>query len=150
MSSPARKYSQAAFRNAVRKHVSKSASGDVPGADSIREGLEISTLDEIRERLGLSEELLERTLHVSTRTLQRRRKVADRLSPAESDRLWRILHVFKLALEAFDYHEEAARTWLTTPKAILRGEAPIERLDTGPGLREVEDMLAVIDETSAA
>lgn len=58
-------------------------------------------------------------------------------------------HLFRLALKAFDGHENAARTWFVTPKAVLDGETPLERLGTQPGLREVEDMLTVIDETTA-
>jgi len=32
----------------------------------------------------------------------------------------------------------------------LDGETPLQRLDTEPGLREVEDLLTTIDETGAA
>jgi hypothetical protein len=39
---------------------------------------------------------------------------------------------------------------LTEAKAVLGGESPAERLDTEPGLREVEDMLTVLDETGVA
>jgi hypothetical protein len=39
---------------------------------------------------------------------------------------------------------------MTEAKGVLGGESPVERLDTEPGLREVEDMLTVIDETGAA
>lgn len=46
--------------------------------------------------------------------------------------------------------DESVRIWLTQPHALLGGETPLERLDTAPGVREVEDMLTVIDETAAA
>jgi uncharacterized protein (DUF2384 family) len=46
--------------------------------------------------------------------------------------------------------EDAARAWLKRPHALLGGECPLARLDTEPGLREVEDMLTTIDETAAA
>jgi putative toxin-antitoxin system antitoxin component (TIGR02293 family) len=60
-----------------------------------------------------------------------------------------LLHVWTRAIDALGT-DAAARTWLTTPHSLLDGEAPIERLDTEPGLRMVEDMLTVIDETGAA
>lgn len=144
--------SQADFEEALHERLARQPVGDspVPDVEEVREGVELDVLDAVRERLGLSQELLERMLSVSVRTLQRRRKGGERLTPAESDRLWRLLHVFQRALEAFDGREEAARTWLTTSKSLLGGETPLDRLDTEPGLREVEDMLTVIDETSAA
>lgn len=147
-----RKPSQKAFEKALSKHLARREQLDtaVPDVEQVRGGVELAALDAVRDRLGLSQETLERTLSVSARTLQRRRNAEDRLTAAESDRLWRLLHVFELALEAFDQHDDAARSWLTTPKALLGGETPLDRLDTEPGLREVEDMLTVIDETGAA
>lgn len=144
--------SQSAFEEALRERLSQQSETEaaVPGVNGVRHGIDVATLDDVCERLRLSQEVLERTLRVSARTLQRRRKGEQRLTPAESDRLWRLLHVFNRALTAFDHDEDAARTWLTTPKTLLRGETPLERLDTEPGLREVEDMLTVIDETAAA
>lgn len=142
---------QSTFEADLREHLA-SLSAPRPAAPDVyrvREGLDFATLDALRERLGLSLDELERTLHVSARTLQRRRKAEHRLSPAESDRLWRLLHVFDLALAAFEHDEQTARAWLTTPKSVLEGETPLERLDTEPGLREVEDMLTVIGETAA-
>ena len=146
------KSARAAFEEALRKHLAqrREDSAGVPNASGIREGIDLAALDQIQKRLGLSQEVLERTLSVSARTLQRRRKGDQRLTAAESDRLWRLLHIFDLALEAFGDREEAARTWLTTPHPLLQHETPLERLDTEPGLREVEDMLTVIDETAAA
>jgi putative toxin-antitoxin system antitoxin component (TIGR02293 family) len=100
-----------------------------------------------RSRRGLDRQIMQQ---LASCEWIRRRKGDQRLTAAESDRLWRLLHIFDLALEAFGEREEAARTWLTTPHPLLQGETPLERLDTEPGLREVEDMLTVIDETAAA
>ena len=144
--------SQSDFEAALRRRLSqrREAGTTVPDVEGVRNGIGLAELDAVAKRLGLSQEALERALCVSARTLARRRKSDRRLTPAESDRLWRLLHVFDLALEAFGGDEGRARTWLTTPKAVLRGETPLARLDTEPGLREVEDMLTVIDETAAA
>jgi uncharacterized protein (DUF2384 family) len=46
--------------------------------------------------------------------------------------------------------EEAADAWLARPHPLLNGETPVARLRTESGMREVEDMLTVIDETAAA
>ncbi len=121
----------------------------VPDRETVRAGLGLEALEDVQRRLGLAPEALEQTLHVSTRTLQRRRKHKQPLTAAESDRVWRLIYMLARATVALG-DEASARTWLTTPKALLGGETPLQRLDTEPGFREVEDMLTVIDETSAA
>ena len=143
--------SQVGFEEDLRAGLAKRlrVSLPTPRAEGVRQGLGLETLDEVQAFLGLKLEALEHMLHVSARTLQRRRKSHQRLTPAESDRLWRLLYIVEQALKTFE-DQEAARSWLTTPKALLGGETPLERLDTEPGLREIEDMLTVIDETAAA
>lgn len=118
-------------------------------AAEVREGLPYETLESISRTLGLTQETLTRVLHTSDRTLQRRRR-DERLSPVESDRLWRIAHVYRLAVEAFDSNLAEAHRWLTTPNHTLGGDTPIEHLDTEPGERIVEQMLAVIEHTMPA
>jgi putative toxin-antitoxin system antitoxin component (TIGR02293 family) len=115
----------------------------------VRSGLRVEQADEVRDALGLSPDAMERLLGSSTRTVQRRRERGEALSPSESDRLWRLLFIRSRANEALG-SEAGARLWLTSPHPLLGGETPVQRLDTEPGLREVEDMLTVIDETAAA
>ena len=140
------------FARDLREHLASQGgrTSQVPDVEEVRRGFDLVTLDDLRTRLGLSQETMEQLLGSSIRTLQRRRKGESRLTPVESDRLWRILHVMDRALRAFEGDEASARAWLVAPKALLSGESPLERLDTEPGLRQVEDMLTVIDETSAA
>lgn len=118
-------------------------------AAEVREGLPYEHLDAMAETLGLAPDALAHVLNVSERTLQRRRQQG-RLSPAESDRLWRLVHIYQQALDAFDGRAAEARAWLTTPKRALQGETPVEHLDTEPGLRVVEQMLATIEHTMPA
>jgi len=120
-----------------------------PDIDRVREGLGLSELDAIVDALGLDQPALQDVLGVSVRTLQRRRKQGDALTAAESDRLWRLLHIWQRSRTAFA-SDDAARSWLKTPHGLLDGETPLERLDTEPGLREVEDLLTTLDETGAA
>ena len=53
-------------------------------------------------------------------------------------------------MEAFDGNLDETHRWLTTPNATLGGDTPIEHLDTEPGERVVEQMLAVIEHTMPA
>lgn len=109
----------------------------------------MAVLDAAIDALNLDQSAVESVLDISVRTLQRRRKQGSDLTPAESDRLWRLLHVWARSQAAFA-SDDAARTWLKTPHGLLGGETPLERLDTEPGLREVEDLLTTLDETNAA
>ena len=140
---------QKSFEENLRRHLARSGRSETPGADRIRRGMSFEVLDDLQQKLGLGQQSLEQALGVSARTLQRRRKQGKSLSPATSDRLWRLLHVYHLAKRAFG-SKEAARAWMTESKAMLGGETPLAHIDTEPGLREVEDMLTVIDETGAA
>jgi putative toxin-antitoxin system antitoxin component (TIGR02293 family) len=115
----------------------------------VREGIGLAELDAIVDALGLDQAALQDVLGISVRALQRRRKRVDALTPAESDRLWRLLHIWQRSHAVFAA-DEATRTWLKAPHGLLDGETPLERLDTGPGLREVEDLLTTLDETGAA
>jgi putative toxin-antitoxin system antitoxin component (TIGR02293 family) len=85
---------------------------------------------------------------IPARTLTRRRQEG-RLNPEESDRVLRLARTVELTLAVFE-DSEAARTWLTTPKRLLGGEAPLEHAGTGPGARAVEAMLYAIEFTAAA
>lgn len=122
----------------------------IPDVERLRGGLPMDAFDRVKDTFRLSQEVVEQVLGVSTRTLQRRRKKGDRLTPTESDRLWRLIYIYDRALAAFESRHELAHAWLTSPHALLDGEQPLARLDTEPGMREVEDMLTVIDETAAA
>ena len=144
------KTSQSDFNRKLTHLSSTRAPIDITAsADEVRTGYSYGTLESLSHTLGLTQERLTHVLGVSERTLQRR-KEHGRLSAAESDRLWRIAHVYQKALEAFDGRADEARTWLTTPKHALGGETPIDYLDTEPGARMVEQLLATIEYTMPA
>ena len=148
---PLQSTDQSTFEDALRAFQSTPADADTlpPGREQVREGLGLSELDDVVEALDLDQSALHNVLGISVRTLQRRRKQQQDLTATESDRLWRLLHIWQQSRRALA-SDEAARTWLKTPHGLLGGETPLERLDTEPGLREVEDLLTTIDETGAA
>ena len=141
------KTSQEKFTRKMRKaaHLSRPGDALTAGPEDVRQGLPYKTLDAIRHELGLSQDVLTRVLSVSERTLQRRR--GGRLSASESDRLWRILNIHRQTLETFEHQADQARQWLMHPKQALGGDTPVEHLDTEPGERRVEQMLAMIEHT---
>ena len=114
----------------------------------IRDGLQAEAFDRLQAFLGCSSSALAAVLGIAPRTLSRRREHG-RLSAEESDRLLRTARLAELALAVFE-DGGAAAEWLTTPKRLLDGETPVERTDTAPGAREVEDMLFAIEFSAAA
>lgn len=114
----------------------------------LRRGVPTDAFDHLQAFLGCSASALADAIGIAPRTLARRRQ-AHRLSPDESDRLLRTARLAELALAVFE-DAAAAAEWLTTPKRLLGGETPLERADTTPGAREVEDMLFAVEFSAAA
>lgn len=75
------------------------------------------------------------------RTLAHRKRRGEHLSPDESDRLARVLHLHRIALETFDGETETVSRWLRTPNRALSGEIPLDLIVTSTGARLVEDAL---------
>ena len=98
---------------------------------------------QLQEKLGVTARALAAVAGIADRTLTRRRKEG-RLQTDESDRLLRVGSLFDRAVEVLG-SEDAARTWLKTPRSALDDRSPLESADTEPGAREVEDLLGRIE-----
>jgi len=110
---------------------------------SIEQGLPSGLVGEVEERLDLSPEKMASFLGVSPRTLERRRKKGS-LTPVESERLHRIVRLFRKATEVFE-DEEEARRWLKRPQMRLGDQVPLEIARLEPGARETERLLGRIE-----
>ena len=73
-----------------------------------------------------------------------RRKQTGRLSPEESERVYRFAKVFAFA-ESVLGNREKARHWLTSPNRALRNATPLSLLETEAGADEVSNVLGRID-----
>ena len=111
--------------------------------ERIKEGLPFRSLESLRERLGLSVPEAASVLHMPARTMARRR-LARKLDPIESDRLYRVARVAGQAVAVLGC-EEKATAWLQRPNRALGNERPIRLLDTDIGARQVEDVLGRIE-----
>jgi putative toxin-antitoxin system antitoxin component (TIGR02293 family) len=109
----------------------------------VREGLPAEALFLLAKRLDLRQAEISAKIGIPQRTLTRRLTHKSRLTPAESDRTVRLAQVFATTAETLGSEEKAAQ-WLKTPNRALRGGAPLDQLDTDPGVREVEDVLGRI------
>lgn len=113
----------------------------------VRQGLPLSLLDEALADGRLTAAELDR-LALSRKTLAHRRTLGS-LTPDQSDRLLRLLRIIEETEITFGDRTKA-HTWLRRPTPLLDGEAPLDRLDTDIGTRQVEAMLGRIAHGLAA
>jgi putative toxin-antitoxin system antitoxin component (TIGR02293 family) len=113
----------------------------------VREGLPLSVVDEALADGRISAAELDR-LALSRKTLAHRRSLGS-LTPDQSDRLSRLLRMIEEAETTFGDRAKA-HAWLRRPTALLDGEAPLDRLDTDIGTRQVEAILGRIEHGLAA
>lgn len=116
----------------------------VEAIESVRQGVSITNLDRMVQALSIDREVLLDILGISARTLQRKFRSNDRLSPMASDRLSRVNRIHQLAASVFGDEKKAA-DWLKRPSRALANELPIKLLDTDLGTQQVEQELRKIE-----
>jgi len=115
----------------------------------IKKGMPLGVISHIKREFNLPDEVIARIIGVSPRTVSRRRKTAKipakkRLSPVESDRVYRFARIVAMAEEVFEDEGEGLE-WLISPQHGLGGRVPFDMLQTDAGAREVEELLLRID-----
>jgi putative toxin-antitoxin system antitoxin component (TIGR02293 family) len=118
----------------------------------IKKGMPSRVMHHVKKEFNLTDEVLALIMGASLRTIARRRKVTEtantaskeRLSPVESDRLYRFARIIALAEEVFESKEDALE-WLNNPQHGIAGAIPFEMLQTDAGTREVEELLIRIE-----
>ena len=110
---------------------------------SLKAGLPVRELDDLRSNLDLPMERLVPMLGISKATLHRR-KNAGRLDAAESDRVVRFARLLGQAASVMESLDDGRR-WLTSPQVGLGGAIPLEYAETEVGAREVENLLGRIE-----
>ena len=98
-----------------------------------------ASLAAVASGFGLAGEDASTVLRIPARTLARRKRER-RLSPEESDRLYRLGRIATLAEEVLGDRRKAA-LWLRAPNRALGDADPLSRLDTDLGAEEVEAAL---------
>ena len=115
----------------------------------IKKGMPLGVISHIKREFNLPDEVIARIIGVSPRTVSRRRKTVripakERLSPVESDRVYRFARIVAMAEDVFEDKNEALE-WLNSPQHGLGGRVPFDMLQTDAGAREVEELLLRID-----
>ena len=128
---PTRKFiaSKALFADALRKNTLAS---EIAMSESIKAGFLVKKVIADREFM----DRLVRSGIIPRRTLQyAAENNMERFTPAQSERIVRVMRVTVLAREAFG---DKADEWLDRPTTVFAGAAPAEMLVNDAGARAVE------------
>lgn len=112
--------------------------------ERLQAGLPYSELESLQKFLGLPMSRVAANVGLSRATLQRRKKNAELLTKAESDRVARLARLLAKAVEVLESKGQA-REWMKTPQSGLGGAVPLDYADTDVGAREVENLLGRIE-----
>lgn len=115
-------------------------------AEEAHKGFEFGVLEKLAPVMGFSALQLAGWLRLPETTFYRRQKQG-RLSPEESNRLYELAALFRLARRVLGNQEEA-RLWLLRPAMALGGRLPLEYAQTAPGRDTVRRLLEQIEEGS--
>ena len=110
---------------------------------AIKRGFSFDALVFLKGLYEISDDFTQQIIAVSNRTWARR-KADNRLSPVESDRLYRLARIIARTEEVFGSREKA-RLWLKEQNRALQMATPLSLLDTDEGVRRVEDVLIRIE-----
>jgi putative toxin-antitoxin system antitoxin component (TIGR02293 family) len=119
-----------------------------PGADAVelvRTGLPTTVIEGLAGSLGISQRQLLAASAIAPATLTRRRTAGGRLTPAESDRVYRIAGCLADAVRLFEGDLSTARGWLMEPARALGGATPFEYLATEVGAGEVRRLIGRLE-----
>jgi putative toxin-antitoxin system antitoxin component (TIGR02293 family) len=109
----------------------------------LREGLPASVLANFHENWGFTVMELEGTLAIPKSTLMRMLERGNRMTPGDSDRVYRLAAILALAEETIGDHKKAQR-WLRQTNQLLGNQTPLRALETEIGVRRVEQILGRI------
>jgi putative toxin-antitoxin system antitoxin component (TIGR02293 family) len=111
----------------------------------IQKGLPAFSLAHVCNRFSLEEQRLAGIVGLPPKSVRRLRRVPQRrLSPAVSDRLYRVADLFLLASSVME-DEDTARDWMLTPQPGLGNRVPCDLMGMEASAREVEDLLLRVD-----
>ena len=113
----------------------------------INGGLPFSLFEQLCQKLQVSRTTLATVLQFSLTTLNRGRE-RHVLTPAESERLARIIRLFDLCYLQLG-SEDSARQWLTTSHRDLEWASPLEVSQQEFGARKVEDLIVGLGSINA-
>ena len=107
---------------------------------AVERGIPSSFLRSLASTTGLSEQRILRGLDLSQRTITARKKAGARFSAVESERILRVVRIYRTASKVFTTRL-AISEWLAAPDRSLGSKSPLEMLRTDLGTAKVENLV---------
>lgn len=109
---------------------------------AVEEGFPFRAFERLAHNMNVSSDRMAEIVGIPRRTLARR-KIEQKFTSDESERLLRGARVFGNTLRLFDGDRDYAVEWLMTMQRAL-GEVPADLIHTEVGTREVERVLGAL------
>jgi putative toxin-antitoxin system antitoxin component (TIGR02293 family) len=110
----------------------------------IKKGYSIDKFEQLKEDLGINQEMLAKIASISLATMYRRKISSGRLTSDESEKIYRLKKLYETALEVLETKNNV-KTWFSTSQIVFENKTPLEYADTLPGSEEVERVLRRIE-----
>ncbi|RBP77973.1 DUF2384 domain-containing protein [Marinomonas rhizomae] len=120
------------------------AESDALVGNSVREGFTTYAYDQILARTKLSRTKFQQFTHIPVSTIKRRLEKQERFSTQESDVMYRLALLTKLASDMFD-DEDAALAWMEQATYGLGGKRPLDMIATTVEFEQVRDLIGRIE-----
>ncbi len=112
--------------------------------DAVHKGFEPKVYRNIVDRLKLSQNEFQHVTLIPVSTIKRRLKNSERFNTQESDAIYRLAMLLKLATELFD-DEERALKWMRENVYGLGGKRPLDMVSTTVDFEIVKDLIGRLE-----
>ncbi|EHJ9982363.1 TPA: DUF2384 domain-containing protein [Vibrio parahaemolyticus] len=112
--------------------------------DAVHKGFEPKVYRNIVERVKLSQNEFQNVTLIPVSTIKRRLKNDERFNTQESDAIYRLAMLLKLATELFD-NEERALEWMKENVYGLGGKRPLDMVSTTVDFEIVKDLIGRLE-----
>lgn len=117
---------------------------DTGRTDAVHKGFEPKVYRNIVERVKLSQSEFQHVTLIPVSTIKRRLKNEERFNTQESDAIYRLAMLLKLATELFD-DEERALGWMRENVYGLGGKRPLDMVSTTVDFEIVKDLIGRLE-----
>lgn len=112
--------------------------------EAVHKGFKSTVYKNLIARAGLSQNEFQTVTHIPTSTIKRRIQKQERFSSQESDVMYRLASLIKLATELFD-DEDTALRWMKDTVYGLGGKRPLDMISTTIDFDTVKDLIGRIE-----
>ncbi len=113
-------------------------------SDAVHKGFEPMVYNRLIERTNLSQSEFHRVTLIPVTTIKRRLKNQERFSTHESDAMYRLAMLVKLATDLFN-DEQQALAWIREEVYGLGGKRPLDMVATTVDFETVKDLIGRIE-----